>query len=70
MFEQICALARVLPDPPGDAEDCWAGSHQEVSASIPDGATLVELGSGASLKTRRLLDAAPGIATYAPIDVS
>lgn len=35
----------------------------------PD-AVLVELGSGASEKTRILLDAAPDLAAYAPIDIS
>ena len=33
-------------------------------------AVLVELGSGASEKTRILLDAAPDLAAYAPIDIS
>ncbi len=31
---------------------------------------LIEFGSGASLKTRLLLDAAPQIAAYAPVDIS
>src|SRR5262249_4940185 len=34
------------------------------------GARLGELGSGASLKTRLLLDAAPQIGAYVPVDVS
>jgi dimethylhistidine N-methyltransferase len=42
----------------------------EIAAIVPDGAALVEFGSGASLKTRVLLDAAPQIAAYAPIDIS
>ena len=42
----------------------------QVAALIPDGAVLVEFGSGASVKTRILLDAAPQIAVYAPIDIS
>ncbi|MBL8555920.1 MAG: ergothioneine biosynthesis protein EgtB [Phenylobacterium sp.] len=37
---------------------------------IPDGAALVEFGSGASTKTRILLDAAPRLSTYVPIDIS
>jgi len=37
---------------------------------IPQGAALVEFGSGASVKTRLLLDAAPQIAVYAPLDIS
>lgn len=42
----------------------------EIAARIPDGAALVEFGSGASSKTRILLDAAPQVAVYAPIDIS
>ncbi|UAL08812.1 ergothioneine biosynthesis protein EgtB [Caulobacter segnis] len=42
----------------------------QIAARIPDGAVLVEFGSGASIKTRIVLDAAPQIAVYAPIDIS
>ncbi len=42
----------------------------EIAAHIPAGATLVELGSGASVKTRLILDAAPQIVAYTPIDIS
>ncbi|MBS0411383.1 MAG: ergothioneine biosynthesis protein EgtB [Proteobacteria bacterium] len=42
----------------------------EIAATIAQDAVLVELGSGASVKTRLLLDAAPQIAAYAPIDIS
>lgn len=42
----------------------------EMAAAIPDGATLVEFGSGASTKTRLLIDAAPQLGIYAPIDIS
>ncbi|MBS0333817.1 MAG: ergothioneine biosynthesis protein EgtB [Proteobacteria bacterium] len=42
----------------------------EVAGLISDGAALVEFGSGASVKTRLLLDAAPQLAVYAPIDIS
>jgi len=42
----------------------------EISQLIPKGAALVEFGSGASVKTRILLDAAPQIAVYTPIDIS
>ena len=42
----------------------------EIAARIPDGAALVEFGSGASTKTRILLDAAPQVAVYAPVDIS
>jgi dimethylhistidine N-methyltransferase len=42
----------------------------DIVRHIPDGAALVEFGSGASVKTRILLDAAPELAVYAPIDIS
>jgi dimethylhistidine N-methyltransferase len=42
----------------------------EVAADIPNGAALVEFGSGESAKTRLLLDAAPQLSTYVPIDIS
>lgn len=41
-----------------------------IARHIPADSTLVELGSGASLKTRRLLDATSKIIGYAPIDIS
>jgi dimethylhistidine N-methyltransferase len=42
----------------------------EVAGAIPDGAVLVEFGSGESAKTRLLLDAAPQLSAYVPIDIS
>lgn len=42
----------------------------EIAAGIPDGAALVEFGSGESAKTRLLLDAAPQLSAYVPIDIS
>jgi dimethylhistidine N-methyltransferase len=42
----------------------------EIAAFISDGATLVEFGSGASTKTRLILDAAPQTAVYVPVDIS
>lgn len=42
----------------------------DIAARIPDGAAMIEFGSGASTKTRILLDAAPQLAVYAPMDIS
>ena len=42
----------------------------EIARIISPGAALVEFGSGASVKTRILLDAAPQVGVYAPIDIS
>jgi dimethylhistidine N-methyltransferase len=41
-----------------------------LTADFGDNAVLVEFGSGASEKTRILLDAAPNLSTYIPIDIS
>ncbi len=41
-----------------------------LAARFGDNAVLVEFGSGASEKTRILLDAAPSLAAYVPIDIS
>lgn len=43
---------------------------KDIAELIPKGAALIEFGSGASTKTRLLLDAAPQIAVYVPIDIS
>ncbi|MET4684483.1 ergothioneine biosynthesis protein EgtB [Brevundimonas faecalis] len=53
--QEAALLRRVAP--------VWAGRFGA-------GAVLVELGSGASEKTRILLDAAPDLAAYVPIDIS
>lgn len=53
--QEAALLRRVAPQ--------WA-------ARFGEGAVLVELGSGASEKTRIVLDAAPGLAAYVPIDIS
>jgi dimethylhistidine N-methyltransferase len=42
----------------------------EVAAQVPQGAVLVEFGSGDSAKTRLLLDAVPQLSAYVPIDIS
>ncbi len=42
----------------------------EIAKAIPQGAVLVEFGSGESAKTCLLLDAAPQLSSYVPIDIS
>jgi len=68
LFEAICEL-------PGyhvtRAEFALLGSVAgEIAAALPRDTLLVEFGSGASVKTRLLLDAAPWISGYVPIDIS
>jgi dimethylhistidine N-methyltransferase len=68
LFEAICETPEYYPTRQETALLTRIAS--EIAALIPEGARLVELGSGASLKTRLLLDAAPQIASYAPVDIS
>jgi len=68
LFEAISALPEYYPTRQESA--LLEVIAPEIAAHIPAGATLVELGSGASRKTRLILDAAPQIETYAPIDIS
>jgi dimethylhistidine N-methyltransferase len=42
----------------------------DIAAAIPQGAALVEFGSGSSAKIRTLLEAAPKLAAYVPVDIS
>lgn len=68
LFEQICTLPEYYLT---RAETALLRQiAPEIAARIPEGAALLEYGSGASTKTRILLDAAPQIAVYAPIDIS
>ncbi|MGI8840258.1 MAG: ergothioneine biosynthesis protein EgtB [Caulobacteraceae bacterium] len=68
LFEAICDLPEYYPTRQETA--LLKRVAPEIAAHIPAGATLVEFGSGASLKTRLILDAAPQIAIYAPVDIS
>ncbi len=68
LFEEICELPEYYLTRTETA--LLRQIAPEIAARIPDGAALVEFGSGASTKTRIVLDAAPQIAVYAPIDIS
>ncbi|MFY0616147.1 L-histidine N(alpha)-methyltransferase [Shimia sp.] len=68
LFEDITKLPEYYPT---RTETAILSTHaRRIAANITDGAVLIELGSGASVKTRLLLDAAPQLATYAPVDIS
>src|SRR5262245_46640168 len=41
----------------------------EMARFIPQGAAVVEFGSGSSRKGRLLIEAAPAIAAYVPVDI-
>jgi dimethylhistidine N-methyltransferase len=68
LFEAICDLPEYYPTRQESA--LLARIAPELAARIPRDANLVELGSGASTKTRLLLDAAPQISSYTPFDIS
>ena len=68
LFEQITELPEYYPTRTELA--LMRAKAGEMAEAIPDGAALVEFGSGASTKTRLLLDAAPQISVYVPIDIS
>lgn len=68
LFDQICALPEYYLT---RAETEILNAHAaEIAERIGPNAFLIELGSGASVKTRILLDALDRPAAYAPIDVS
>jgi dimethylhistidine N-methyltransferase len=68
LFEAITALPEYYPTRTETA--LLARIAPELATAIPDGAVLVEFGSGASAKTRLLLDAAPQLHGYVPLDIS
>jgi len=68
LFEEITRLDEYYPTRTEAA--LLSRIAPELSAFIPDGAVLVEFGSGASAKTRILLDAAPQLSAYVPLDIS
>ena len=68
LFEAITELPEYYPTRTEIA--LLRGAAKEIAGHIPPDAALVEFGSGASVKTRILLDAAPQVAVYAPIDIS
>ena len=68
LFEEICLLDEYYPTRTETA--LLSQIAAEIACDIPVDAVLVEFGSGASDKTRLILDAAPHISAYIPIDIS
>ncbi|WP_412731096.1 L-histidine N(alpha)-methyltransferase [Dyella aluminiiresistens] len=68
LFEQICETPEYYPT---RTELKLLGNiAHTLTKALPEDTVLVELGSGASEKTRALLDATTHISTYVPIDIS
>jgi uncharacterized SAM-dependent methyltransferase len=68
LFEAICRTPEYYPTRVETA--LLVRVAPELAPQIPPGAALVEFGSGASDKTRLILEASPGIGVYVPIDIS
>ena len=68
LFERITELPEYYPT---RTEAAILRDHADLLAGVvPEGGALVELGSGASVKTRTLLDAGRHFAAYVPVDIS
>lgn len=68
LFEEITQLPEYYPS--RTETQILRAQAGELSKSIPAGGALVELGSGASVKNRLLLEAAPQVKQYVPVDVA
>jgi dimethylhistidine N-methyltransferase len=68
LFERITALPEYYPT---RCELEILNAHAgEIAAFIPQGAALIEFGSGASTKIRVLLSAVTSLAAYVPVEIS
>lgn len=68
LFERITRLPEYYPT---RSELAILQAHGlEIAKLIPDGAALIEFGSGAFTKVRTLLDSAPQVGAYVPVDIS
>ena len=68
LFEDITTLTEYYPTRQETA--LLRERAGDLTADFGPGAVLVEFGSGASEKTRILLDAAPDLGAYVPLDIS
>ncbi len=68
LFEAICRTREYYPTRAETA--LLKDIAHELSSFIPDGAALIEFGSGASVKTRLVLEASPQLDVYIPLDIS
>jgi dimethylhistidine N-methyltransferase len=68
LFDEICELDEYYPT---RTEAAIMERHaKEMAALLGPDCRLVEYGSGSSTKTRILLDSAPDLAAYVPVDIS
>src|SRR5216684_3948073 len=68
LFEEITALPEYYPT---RCELAILRAHAaDMARRLPADTALIEFGSGSSRKARLMLDAAPAIAAYVPVDIS
>jgi dimethylhistidine N-methyltransferase len=68
LFEEITALPEYYPT---RSELAILGAYaHDMARLFPAQSALIEFGSGSSRKARLMLDAAPSIAAYVPVDIS
>ena len=68
LFERITTLPEYYPT--RSELQILRENAASIAALLPAGGALVEFGSGASTKVRILMDAAPHVAAYVPVDIS
>lgn len=68
LFEQITKLPEYYPTK--TELSILRSQTDAIAAHVPSGAALVELGSGASIKTRVLLNRLTQLGAYVPLDIS
>ncbi|WP_223274765.1 L-histidine N(alpha)-methyltransferase [Tateyamaria sp. syn59] len=68
LFEEITRLPEYYPT--RTEAGILHANADALAGLVPQGGALVELGSGASVKTRTLLDASGHMGAYVPIDIS
>ena len=68
LFDRICELPEYYPTQ--TETNILKTSGHDLAAAIGPHATLIELGSGSSVKTRLLLDRMKAPLAYIPVDVS
>src|SRR5215510_8719133 len=68
LFEEITRLPEYYPT--RSELSILHDKAKAIAALIPKGAALVEFGAGSATKVRILLEAAPQITSYVPVDIS
>jgi dimethylhistidine N-methyltransferase len=68
LFERITELPEYYPT--RIELEILADHAEDIAAFLPDGAALIEFGSGSSAKVRLLLRKLPRLGAYVPVDIS